>query len=128
MSKKFNVENHDPKVSIKWDELIVLYEGSKTNLSNGMELLNKIGENFEDVINNDQELTKIFLGTVKSYKDLSDELAKTLSMHSKEVVSKLDNKEVKQYNPYVGEVDKNNEKHQELYIYIVMAYGGIWWS
>jgi len=125
MSKKksrYKVKSTDTVTEIKWDDLVPLYTATSESLQVGINGLKETGIAFNDAINNNPEIGKMYLGISKSYADLTEELTGIIELHSKKV--KNDDTKLMEYRPFVGKVS-TDEKHQEVYLYSVMAYGGL---
>lgn len=125
-NKQYNVvekEQEEKETIIKWDDLIPFYKELETNINNATKLLKQTGDEFKTVIESDKELSKIYIGSANTIVDLTQELMKILKVHSKQTL----NEETKKvsFNPFTGLVDVNNEKHKEVYLYVVMAYNGL---
>ena len=119
---KFNVRDKSNETSIRWDDLIPLYTATSGSLQTAIEALHETGITFKDIIDNNDEIGKIHIGIANTFADLTKELTTIMSNHSRRV--KTDDPEKMEFRPYTGEVSKD-EKHQEVYLYCVMAYGGL---
>jgi len=120
---KYNVEDKNSVGDLKWDDLIPLYEDTSKSLQTGINALKETGETFKEIIDEDPEIAKIHVGIAKTFSDLTKELTDIVKVHSKEVYNEKLGKS--EYRPFVGPVDTEDPKHQEVYLYTIMAYGGI---
>ena len=116
----YKIEEKEKSTVIKWDDLVPLYTSTNSSLTTCTNALKETYEAFGDVIDGDAMLTKTYTGTVKTFIDLNAELIDIVSIHSK----KVQKGDVTEYMPFTGVVS-DDEKHQETYLYIVMAYGGL---
>jgi len=120
---KYNVENKKSVNDLKWDDLTPLYEDTSRSLQAGINALKETGETFQEIIDINPEIAKIHVGTANTLSDLTKELTNIVKVHSKEVFNEKLGKS--EYRPFIGPVDTENQKHQEVYLYTIMAYGGI---
>jgi len=119
--KKYEVKDKTQQ-TLKWDDLIMLYRDTNKSLLTGINALKDIGKEFGEVINNYKDVAETYIGTTNTFADLTTELNRILAMHSSKVETDEENKF--EYKPYIGNVSAD-EKHQEVYLYTVMAYGGL---
>jgi hypothetical protein len=118
---KYDVKD-EVKNELKWDDLVPLYKDTSAGLLSGINALKEIGASFKDIIDNYKDVAELHLGIANTFADLTKELNEILDMHSKKIVDEKNG--TVERRPFTGPVS-NDEKHQEIYLYIVMAYGGI---
>jgi len=119
---KYNVKSKT-KSELKWDDLVPLYKDTSISLQGAISALHEVGVAFKDIIDHDAEIAEIHVGVANSFADLTKELNKLLNTHSR--VIKNDETGNNEYRPFTGKVSDTDEKQQEVYLYVVMAYGGI---
>lgn len=110
------------KEVVKWDELISMYNEIKGFLEQSLKITKNTGETFSSIIESNREIATTYVGAIKSLTDYSQELINILSTHS--ASSKLKNGSTA-YSAYVGDVDVNDDKQQQLYVTVVVAYSGL---
>jgi len=110
------------KEVVKWDELISMYNEIKGFLEQSLNVTKNTGETFGSIIESNREIATTYVGAIKSLTDYSQELINILGTHSES--NKLKNGSTA-YNAYVGDVDVNDDKQQQLYVTVVVAYSGL---
>jgi len=119
---KYNVEGKT-KSELKWDDLVTLYKDTNGSLQGAINALHETGIAFKDIIDGYKDVAKLHIGCANTFADLTKELNGILNLHSKVMKNEETGKD--EYRPFTGKVSDTNEKQQEAYLYIVMAYGGI---
>jgi len=119
---KYNVSDKT-KSKLDWDDLVPLYKDTSSSLQGAISALHEVGVAFKDIIDNYTDVANLHVGAAKSFTDLTKELNKVLTMHSR--IMKNDETGDDEYRPFTGKVSDTDEKQQEAYLYIVMAYGGL---
>ena len=121
--KMKRAQSKEHKEEVKWDDLIPLYKDINKNLSVTINAVKEIGTTFTDVLNMDKNIQLSYIGVTKTLTDLTGELVKVMSTHSRKTKTK-DGKSF-DFKPYIGVVDLTDEAHQKVYTYAVMAYAGM---
>ena len=108
---------------ITWDELIVMYDNIKNALRSAVDTLEASRKSFEDIILGNEDLIIQYNGAAKAIENIAKDLVEVLKQHSKQVNDENGNVT---YQPYRGKVDVDDEKSQQLYISLVLAYNGVY--
>lgn len=121
-AKGIEIPALNEKEPIKWDDLITMYNDVKGYINTSLATTEKTGDTFANIIESNPKLVETYSGVVKSLVDFSQELVSILDKHSES--ENLPDGKIS-YKPYIGEVDIENDKQRELYVALVIAYGGL---
>ena len=107
---------------IQWEDLTKMYKELESYIGVALQTVKTTGETFANIIENNKSIATAYIGVIKTMTDFSQELIDILDKHS----VKKDLEDGKSsYSPYVGKVNTDDDKQQQLYVSLVLAYSGL---